>query len=89
MRYMELIVDEGLPVLAPHALDIEFGLDRVNSRLSNIGVVNGRLHIQIYTPDMRTEYVSLFIVHKNDLGMIKDSGDARSRRIPHCTIKTV
>ena len=64
-RYAGQIMGEGLPVLTPHNLDMEFGLNRIHTRISSIGVVDGRLHIQVFNPDMRESHVNLWLFHKN------------------------
>ena len=71
-RYLTRVTGEGLPVLAPNKLDIGFGLDRVNSLISNIGVVEGRLHIQVYNPDIMEGSVSLNIFPKSYADILSD-----------------
>jgi len=73
-RYAAQIMEEGLHVLTPHMLDIELGLDRVHSIISSIGVVNGRLHIQIFNPDMRESSVRLWMIHNDDMDMLDNNG---------------
>ncbi|MCL2223836.1 MAG: hypothetical protein FWB96_02585 [Defluviitaleaceae bacterium] len=41
------MLQDGLPVLSPDMVDIGFGLDRVDASISAIGIVNGRLHVQL------------------------------------------
>ena len=73
-RYAEIITGEGLPVLAPNTLNIGFGLDRVQSVISGIGVVNGRLHIQVYNPDRAGSDVHLWIIHESGINDLTGGG---------------
>jgi hypothetical protein len=70
-RYMAQIMGDGLPVLEPHMLDKDFGLAGVQATISGIGVINERLHIQIYLPNMRNSNVIVGILHRSYAEMLE------------------
>ena len=47
------IRNEGIPVLAHNVLNMSAGLDDIGATVSNIGVIDNRLHIKIYNPYRR------------------------------------
>jgi len=69
-RYAEIIMGEGLPVLAPHMLDKCFAIEGVQAYISSIGVVNGRFHIQTHVPNMRRSSINMLLLHKSDAGVL-------------------
>ena len=51
-NFAESFQGEGLNILEPYQHDIELiNVDSVGLRLSSIGIIDGRLHIQIYNPN--------------------------------------
>ena len=50
MAFRELMKTEGMNVLHPHLHDIELGLFGIETRISSIGIIDDRLHIQTYEP---------------------------------------
>jgi len=53
-NYQEKIRDEGILILAPGELDMSFGVEGIKAYISSIGVVDGRLHVQLRHPDYLT-----------------------------------
>jgi len=49
--YQEQIRNEGFPILPPNELEIGFGVNEIRTSISNIGVVEDRLHVQLSHPD--------------------------------------
>ena len=49
--FEEQIRGAGMPVLVSHGLNIPSGIRQANVNISNIGVIDGRLHVQLYYPD--------------------------------------
>ena len=80
-RYMAQIMGDGLLVLEPHTLDMDFGLAGVRAGISAIGVVNERLHVQVYIPDMRSSSANVEILHKSRLDAI-ESDDVWQWSVP-------
>ncbi|MCL2216837.1 MAG: hypothetical protein FWB91_07425 [Defluviitaleaceae bacterium] len=47
---LEQMQTTGLPVLQPHLHNIPFDLEGIDAVISSIGIVEGRLHVQVYEP---------------------------------------
>lgn len=71
-RFSAKIKGEGLPVLAPNMKNIEFGLDGIRAVISSMGVIDGRLHVQVYNPDIRAGRANVEIINKNDVDRLGD-----------------
>jgi len=81
-RYITQIMDDGLLVLEPHLLDKDFGLTGVQAIISSIGVINERLHIQTYLPNMRNSSIIMEIFHKNYVEMLEADDDVWHLSVP-------
>lgn len=46
----KLLTTTGITILEPNLHDIELGLESIEKRISSIGIIDGRLHIQLYEP---------------------------------------
>jgi len=55
------LMDGQLSVLANQNLDIDLGINRIDTTISSIGIVDGRLHVQTYNPSAGTSWVSIFL----------------------------
>jgi len=49
-EFEEKMVNEGFAVLQPHLHDIEIDLDGETAIISSMGIIENRLHVQIYNP---------------------------------------
>ena len=55
------IREEVTRVLKPHQTEYEFGIEGVTSRISAIGWVDDKLHVQLYNPDFRSNHWVSFV----------------------------
>ena len=52
----------GLSILEPHLHNMELGLEGVETLISGIGMIDGRLHIQLYEPSP-VNYSSIYLIN--------------------------
>ncbi|MCL2422165.1 MAG: hypothetical protein FWD03_09935, partial [Defluviitaleaceae bacterium] len=79
--FEEQIREAGMPVLAPHMLNISSGIAQANVNISSVGVIDGRLHVQLYYPNRQSireqgregsAHIRLF---RGDLATLADSNN--------------
>jgi hypothetical protein len=64
----EKITGEGLEILTPHNLDLDLELERIYSIISSIGVINDKLHIQVYNPAGRYNFLQFDVLREYPTG---------------------
>lgn len=55
----------GLNILVPHGRDTKIGVDAASTRISNMGFIDGRLHVQLYEPNGNEAF--LFTASQDDM----------------------
>ena len=71
----ELLTTTGVTILEPNLHDIELGLEGIESLISAIGIIDGRLHIQLYDPPLNNNRRFSLIALINPEGELDANGN--------------